>query len=171
MTETIEKLVSRYQRTGDPDLFRQIYDQVRPVLARRRYTDMWAVQNNGHELAALYDDALLHAVNTFSYGSFLAYLGAIIKWWRASAYQRNKRRPLPVDIDELYRNVSPIRSHEDTVIARMTLDQIRGLDGVVDDVLRLMAEGMSMSRAAKTLGVHHVIVRRKLNRIRRAMEA
>jgi DNA-directed RNA polymerase specialized sigma24 family protein len=159
---TIESLVLRYQATKSPELFREIYGQVAPILSRKRSYDNRYGYLDNHELAAAYDDAIVHAVNKYRYGSFMAFLYTVLKFRKLDMYRKHAKRPQFVDITDVP-VVSP--QNEDAIVNRMMADTLREMDGWIGDVIRLVSDGMTVHAAAVSMGLHNTTVRRALKRL------
>ncbi|MCP6682945.1 hypothetical protein [Bacillus nakamurai] len=191
MKEQLNSLVLKYQQTNDEKVFKEIYKLSVAKFHPTFNAIAKSLRASVDEVFALYEDVLLRCIPTYTgEGNFENYFMFSVKNKRANLYRDRKLRTqkevleccLPKDDDTSAATLEIISEEtpEDTLVRKKRADQrqlIRSLlDQTDETTINIVEAFLSCERPTptaigKTLGIHHMTVIRKLEKLARNFDS
>jgi hypothetical protein len=182
----LNKLVLAYQKTKDESLFNRIYEMVSGEW-KNLHTVGKSVMADEHQILALYEDVLMNCIERYTgQGDFIRYYRAGLRMSRAALYKDQRRyygrfepsnnetndegTPIAATIESL---PDPI-TIEEIAFRKTEADQRQLIDFLVsgaDATTTAIVEAFlahprpTPTAIGRKLGLHHSVVKRKLERL------
>jgi DNA-directed RNA polymerase specialized sigma24 family protein len=191
----LNDLVIEYQKTKDESIFNQIYEIVSEKWVNLHFIGK-SLLSDEHEATALYEDTLIRCIERFNgTGDFMNYYKAGLRKSRANLFNKYRRRfkvivPMEENIDKsddsddsiaaTIENVPDLYTTEELALQKTEADQrqlidflLSGADATTTAIVEAFLAHPKPTPTAigKALGLHHSVVKRKLERLATKFDA
>jgi hypothetical protein len=185
----LNDLVIEYQKTKDELIFNQIYEIVSKKWVNLHFVGK-SLLSDEHEATALYEDTLMRCIELFDgKGDFINYYMAGLRKSRANLFNKYRRRfkvivPMEEDIEKsddsndsiaaTIENIPDLYTTEEIAFQKTEADQRQLIDFLVsgaDATTTAIVEAFlahpkpTPTAIGRKLGLHHSVVKRKLERL------
>jgi hypothetical protein len=189
LMKQLNDLVIEYQKTKDESIFNQIYEIVSKKWVNLHFVGK-SLLSDEHEATALYEDTLMRCIELFNgKGDFINYYKAGLRKSRANLFNKYRRRfkvvvPMEENIEEsddsddsiaaTIENIPDLYTTEEIAFQKTEADQRQLIDFLVsgaDATTTAIVEAFlahprpTPTAIGRKLGLHHSVVKRKLERL------